>query len=753
MVKKIFCTFTLIWISLTNLIVVSGQNNPENDLQLLEMFTQEAKKEKKPEKKEEDIFASFLEAEKKPVEKKSVKSKEEDIFDLFSGQEKSKPKGKEDDIFNSFLLPEEKKKQEKDIFSAFELPSEKKTKPKEGDLFAAFEVKSDKKKQDFNGLSAKEGEKMQKAIEEDLDEFLERVVPEALEHFNPYFLYYKAKKVVRNVGKSPKKESTALKQAEGMAKAEKNIPILPVSQDDRSIANLEKEILGNKELEMGFLDNLENLEIQVIDKPGQDSTQSIEKTLDPLIGKDLNFLSEVGISQPSEEIKVMEAPQKVEIDEPIGPSFIKGTYTYDFAVLSIPKNGFFNPDNVFNIPTTVHRNLVRFILDYDIYSNPSSFIFLKFYAKNTTVYASPSFPGEENFENYLQEIYGSLLYQQFSFSLGKMNVQGGDGGLAYNPADYFAFPSDIFHPKDGNIEKRGIRSGFFAVQAGYSLPFGTVSLLYSPDLTNSGDVRENSELQNNRENVFYAKLTWILFDSTNKYALIGSLGDTVVPASPEFFFSYFDRQHLFNAGFSWSVGLGDMTILKLEGNYSSKTKHIIELHKEITPGPILFSIEDRKGSNFQFIAGITYTPAKFNINIQYFFNYNGLSRSELSGFFDKAQFLRDNRNTPGIGELYFGLLQQAGAILDPSLAGRHYFISSIDYSLYIGQKKRSLVPEIFFLFNLQDHSGVVGGSLKYDALNFLKFYANLGINFGKKQSLFGSSPAEMVFSFSMDMNF
>lgn len=735
MIKKIFCILTLLTI---NLIVVSSQNNSNNDLELLELFTQEAKKEKKQEKqekKEEDIFDIFSTEEKKQTKK--IEKKEEDLFAIFSATEEKKQK-KEEDLFQSFLLPEEKKKKEKDIFSSFELPSEKSEqskKAKESDIFGAFDLPEKGRNQEST-----EKEKIRSKAGEDWEEFLERNGSKVLENFNPYFLFHNIKKLSKDLAKKP--QPKAIKKPESVSPKTES-----PKQIEENIANIEEEILKGKELDLQFLSDLENLEIQVIEAPKR------EVIPDSTLQNDLKFLSELDIEKTSTEIEIVEAPRLEEKEEEIGPSFIKGTYSYDFAVLSVPDDGFFNPDNIFNIPKTINRNLVRFILDYDIYSDPSSFLFLKLYGKNTFVYADPSFSGEENFTNYLQEIYCSFLYQQFSFSLGKMNVQGGDGGLAYNPTDYFAFPSDIFHPKDGNIEKRGIRSGFLAVQAGYSLPFGSISFLYSPDLTRDGDVRENSELQNNQENVYYAKFTWILFDSTNKYAVIGSLGDTIVPASPEFFFSYFDRQHLFNAGFSWSIGLGDMTILKLEGNYSNRTKHIIDLKSQPSPGPPLFAIEDRKGSNFQFIAGITYTPSKFNINLQYFFNYNGLSRNEMDSFFDKAQFLRDNRNLPGIGELYFGILQQTGAILDPSLAGQHYFISSIDYSFYIGVKKRSLVPEIFFLLNLQDNSGVVGGSLKYEALNFLKMYANLGVNFGKKQSLFGSSPAEMVFTFALDMNF
>ena len=583
-----------------------------------------------------------------------------------------------------------------------------------------------------------------------------------LQYFNPQLLYFKMKNAFKSKPAAvPAATQPVTPATQPITPATQPVKSVPTDiKASRDVKAIEKEILAQTEKSLDFMADLEKLDTTVEPMPGDDEIKVLPLPDEPvatdktvpstdlkvgesrqLLSQDQTIQAQIGLQAQQE---VSEEPEELPSERLFRFSFIQE------AIYLPPDNdSLVNRDNLLELPKFLQRSVLRVIFEYQLYQDQANEFHINVYAKNSYVYSDPSFP--DHSQNYLQEAYANLHYQRFDLAVGKMNVQSGDGALAWNPTDYFDFGSTVSSPRDGNSERKGHRPGFFAVQAGYRFDFGTLMVLYSPDLTDHGDVYENTEFNNNRENVYYSRFSWILFDPVNRYAFIGPLGHSLDAVDPEFSVCYFDRQKLFNVGVNWSVGYGTALLFKVEANYATKT-----LTDELRDAPLLFGERDfefkrRSGPNWEVVLALSYTPAKFNINFQYYFQSNGQSRSEVDGMFERMQFLNDNLSHPFLAERYLGLLRQASGQFNPAMA-RHYIVCNMEYTFHIASK-RQLSPSLFHLWSITDYSGSIGCGLKYQALSFVNLDASFTTSYGQSQTLFGEKFTQYLFAAAATINF
>jgi hypothetical protein len=673
-----------------------------------------------------DPFAGF---DVPIIQGKSPATKEQDPFaDIELSGGKKKSSGSEEP-FAGFELPGERPKKEITPFSGFELPGEQPQKQpavaptvgkiKESEkIFAGYELPSEKPQRAGVTLPASRAG--------DWWEQVEQSGESVLFYANIYNLYYQGKKWL-----SPASALSVSRQALPRPHAGQETDI---GQEKAWLAQLEKQILQNKERAMPSSGELERVTVETIHSYPE--IADVKSELPPLAATEMP------------EITATVLPEK---DNP-GIPWIKFAMTQEFTVFEL-RHSLFNPDNKLDFIHYLHRSLLLTTVSCPLYDNqsPQSPFLISLYVKDTYVYADQVYPLSPEFsKNYLQEAYLSMQYERLGLTVGKIVLRPGDGGgLAWNPTDYFDFYSQLYHPRDGNFQKRGVRSGLWAVQASYSLPFGTLMFAYAPDMSDDGNVHENSEYNNNRENIVFAKFNWILFEER---ALIGPLGHTLTPASPDFFFSYFDRGKQINVGFVWSLGIGNNLLLRFESNYSRKTE-MEELAELLPFGPYRqFAWERRAGRDWLTVFSLLYTWQEFNLDAEYLFHYNGWNRAEWDVFSERVRYLRENYRDPLFGPQYAGLLGQS-ATYDALSWGRHYVFLRLSRTFLVEPKKRSLQTSVSWIVNLEDGGSSLGCGLTYQFFTYAKVELAYSTVLASHATMMGESPIDSMFAMALELLF
>lgn len=645
------------------------------------------------------------------------------------------------DPFSGFELPGETPKKQVTPFSGFELPGEtpkkdslmpasRPAKPGTADPFKMFEVLPTDQPAQKTGTTADSAPAIAVVQAGDWWEKVEKSGEDVLFYANVYNLYYQGKKWLKPAPVAPVSASTAVLPA-----AQTTVDRPPdAGQEKAWIEQLEKQILQNKVRALPSRNDLEQITIESVPDTSE-------------------ITAKIGELPPLAVTKVPEINAAVmpEEDKP-GIPWIKFAFAQEFTVFEL-RDSWFNPDNYLHFVHYLHRSLLLTTISCPLYDNqdPQRPFLISLYVKDTYVYSDQVYPLSQEFsKNYLQEAYLSMQYERLGLTVGKINLRPGDGGgLAWNPTDYFDFYTELYHPRDGNFQRRGVRSGLWAAQASYSFPFGTLSFAYAPDLTDDGDVHENTEYNNNRENIYFVKFNWILFDQGG---LVGPLGHTLVPASPDFFFSYFDRQHQVNVGFVWSIGVGNNMLLRFESNYSRKTE--MEEIEELPPlGPYRqFAFRQRDGDDWLSVVSLLYTWHEFNLDAEYLFHYNGWSRSEWDSYGSRVRYLRDNYRDPAFGGQYSGLLAQSAGY-DSLSWGRHYLFLRLSRTFLVEPKKRSLQVNVAWLANLQDWSGSIGCGLSYQFFTYAKLELAYSTVLARHTTILGETPIDSMASFALELLF
>ncbi len=320
---------------------------------------------------------------------------------------------------------------------------------------------------------------------------------------------------------------------------------------------------------------------------------------------------------------------------------------------------------------------------------------------------------ENNFSIY-ESFLNTIISTNFDFQVGKKSVKWGKGYI-WNPTSFVGRQKDL-NDVDAGLE------GFWMTKFNYIKSLSGILQNYSVSTIVIPSTTKMNEDFSSDENI-----NFIL----NNYFLIA---DTDFDSYIFYEDSKFKR---FGLDFARNI----------LSNWEIHTEYVFE--KDITQNILNsdFSIEAKTADTHDYLFGTRILlTSNTTIILEYLHNDSGLDAKQMTNFYDAINFaISDNHALLPIVKKY------QSENLSSQFLMQDYLYSKLSHPepfeiLYF-------TPSIFLLYNLNDHSRLIGGEFSYSRFDNLNLKLKYNLLFGDSNSEFGGKVSSNKLSFLIDYTF
>jgi hypothetical protein len=354
-----------------------------------------------------------------------------------------------------------------------------------------------------------------------------------------------------------------------------------------------------------------------------------------------------------------------------------------------------------------------------------------------------SMPSHEEVVNDLREAYVSWRpLDQTYFDVGRINVKDGVA-LGYNPTDYFKTRAVVEPLSADPTALREDRLGTVMVNGQRVWEGGSLTAIFAPRLYNPSPIYTNIDLpsfnpQLDRTNAQNRELLKISEDITEDF-------------SPEFLLYRDDQQTRIGTNLTASIGQRVVTYLEWSGgNQAGLLNRALAYGRNTGSIPVTSPSVIPNDSNQSFqnelSVGASYTTeSELTLNLEYHYNQTGFSRQQWNQWFVAGQ--GTSASSPVAAELWY--IRGYAVDQQEQLSQQSAFLR-VDWNDAIIRK---LELTSFVNLDLYDGSGLFQFAASYPVSDHWSAGGVTDINFGARQSDFGSLPTAASILFTVSRYF